>query len=448
MLSGGVWIFFGKGLTVLCTMLSQALLARILDQDEYGSYILAFSIVSVFSIAAQMGLHQTAVRFVAESIGLGRLARARESLGIVYRWALVGGAGTILLLVAGPGAWVINKVRHAPELAAVIGTLAIWAVLISFQVITSESFRGFKDLRFAALFGGAVTGILNVILLSLIFVGWGSTDLATVFRVVVVAASISLMIGLLTLYRGKVIKLPVDRSSIARSEIFAVAMPLWAIVMINNLLAHSDRWILAAFVSKEDLAVYGAAAQMVMLVSQPLILINLLVPPFIAELYAKGEHARLERILRSTAALAGVPALLVLGVFMLFGSSILGVMFGAEYRAGASILAILSVAKVVNVLTGSAGITMAMTGHQNVMMRIALSVSSVSMIATFLVAKPYGPTGVALVVSAGSTMVFLLQWWATHRFTGMWTHPKIPTLHEIKGLLKPGAATRPPDDES
>ena len=436
MLGGGAWVLFGKTVTVLCTLINEALLTRMLGQDGYGLYVIAFSLVSVAAVTAQLGLHQTACRFIAESIGLSRPGRAHETLRLVYRWGVVGAVVVFVLMISGPGALLVRRLWDAPELAASIGALAVWSVLISFQVITSESFRGFKDLRFAALFGGAVTGVLNTTLLLVIYFGWGHTTLGVVLRVIVVSAALSLGAGLLVLYRVHASKLAPDRGSLSTAELFDTAAPLWAIVMVNNLLAHADRWILGAYLTKADVGIYGAAARLVLLVSQPLILINLLVPPYIAELYAKGEKRRLERILRQTAALAGIPAILVLFAFIFFGGPILGTFYPDAYSAGATILAILSIAKVTNVLTGSSGITMAMTGHQHILMRIAVVVSGLSIVVCFFVVRPWGSLGVAIVVSAGSSLVFVLQWLATKKYTGMWTHPSIPSIDQIKKLFK------------
>ena len=436
MLGGGAWVLFGKTVTVLCTLANEALLTRMLGQDGYGLYVIAFSLVSVAAVTAQLGLHQTAVRFIAESIGLSRPGRAHETLRLVYRWGVVGAVGVLVLMISGPGALLVRRVWDAPELAASIGALAVWSVLISFQVITSESFRGFKDLRFAALFGGAVTGVLNTTLLLVIYFGWGHTTLGVVLRVIVVSAALSLGAGLLVLYRVHASKLAPDRGSLSTAELFDTAAPLWAIVMVNNLLAHADRWILGAYLTKADVGIYGASARLVLLVSQPLILINLLVPPYIAELYAKGEKRRLERILRQTAALAGIPAILVLFAFIFFGGPILGTFYPDAYSAGATILAVLSISKVTNVLTGSSGITMAMTGHQHILMRIAVVVSGLSIVVCSFVVRPWGSLGVAIVVSAGSSLVFVLQWLATKKDTGMWTHPSIPSISQIKKLFK------------
>ena len=435
MLTGGVWILFGKSLTVLCTLVTEALLSRILDRDQYGVYVIAFSLLSFASITATLGLHHTVLRFVAEALGIDKPARARAAITKVYRWAFVSCVVTMGLLALGPGAFLARRVWDAPELAGSMGALAVWAVLISFQTITSESFRGFKDLRFAALFGGVVTGLLNVAFLTLIFLGWGHTTIGVVLRVAVIAATLSLGLGTFVLYRTKVRPLPRDPDAITNRELFAVTLPLWVVMFVNNFVLNADRWILGAFAGKEDVAIYGAAARLVLLVSQPLILINLLVPPYIAELYAKGETLRLERILRQTAALAGLPALVVLFLFIFFGGPVLGTVYPAAFAAGAPILAVLSVAKTINVLTGSAGITMAMTGHQNVMMRISVVAGVLSVAGCYFAAQRWGALGVAVAASGGPTLNFLAVWLATKKYTGMWTHPSLPSLGEIRDLI-------------
>ena len=45
-----------------------------------------------------------------------------------------------------------------------MGFIAAWAALQSFQILTSETFRGFHDIRLASIFGGVITGSLSVLL--------------------------------------------------------------------------------------------------------------------------------------------------------------------------------------------------------------------------------------------------------------------------------------------
>jgi O-antigen/teichoic acid export membrane protein len=193
--------------------------------------------------------------------------------------------------------------------------------------------------------------------------------------------------------------------------------------------------VLGAFIPKDKVAVYFGAQQLVVLVSMSLMLVNLVVPPFIADLYARGEKKRLERVLRNTATLAGIPALFALLAFVFFGGPILSIVFTEGFRAGAAVLALLSLGKLVNVLTGSCGVTMSMTGHQTALMGITLFTSACTVTGCMLVVGSCGMIGVASVVCAGTIFENLAMWLGTKYFTGMWTHLGIPRRGDIKALF-------------
>jgi O-antigen/teichoic acid export membrane protein len=253
------------------------------------------------------------------------------------------------------------------------------------------------------------------------------------------AGLISLLLALRIL-RGKLLRL--ERGGALRGdELWPIAVPLWINGVLTQLLTQADIWILTAVVGNEQIAIYGAAAFMVAFVSQPLILVNLVVPPYIADLYARGEPRRLERILRQTATLAGLPALVLLLAFVFFGEPILGLVYPDYIRAGAPVLAFLSVGKLVNVLTGSCGVTMMMTGHQRVLLAITFATGVLTVVGCLVLVGPYGMIGVAGAVSGGTILKNIAMWLETKRRTGMWTHVGIPKPEEVRSLLH-GIRTR------
>ena len=197
-----------------------------------------------------------------------------------------------------------------------------------------------------------------------------------------------------------------------------------------------DLWVIGAYLPKEQTGVYFAAVSLVAFVSQPLLLVNLIVPPFIAELYSQGEKKRLERVLRNTAAVAGLPALLVLGVYILFSGPILAFIFTEPYRAAATVLAILAVGRMANVITGSCGITLLMTGFQTQLMSITLTTGALTLSGVLFAVDRWGMTGVAVAVACGGILQNVAMWLAARYYTGMWTHASLPDPAVVRGLLK------------
>jgi O-antigen/teichoic acid export membrane protein len=278
-----------------------------------------------------------------------------------------------------------------------------------------------------------ITGFVSVLLLLGAWLTRGAASLNHVILITVAAMTISLMIALAILAR-RVLRLE-SGAELRTREVLSISMPLWVSSITAMLLLRVDLWILGAYVPKEELGFYFAAWRLVNLVSMPLMLVVLVVPPFIAELYARGEKKRLERVLRTAATLGGLPAFAVLVAFVFSGGPIMQLVYTAEFRAGATVLAVLSLGKIVNVWTGSCGVTMSMTGYQSPLMGITVVSSIAVVVGCLLVVERYGAIGVASVVSGGLILQNLMQWLAARYFTGMWTHASIPRWREIRTLL-------------
>lgn len=423
----------GKVVTAGSRLAATAMLARLLSQEALGAFGLAFSFATSGAMVAQLGLQQAVVRLVAEAMGSERQGRARTAIRLVFRYCTLGNVLVAGLLLLGGGAFLALRVWESPLLAASMLAIVVWIVVWSYQVLVSETFRGLQDLRSATLFGGVITWALAVLLLGALWVVRGAASFEQIILVIIGSTLVSLAFGGIALQR-RVRSLPAGES-LAPGELGSLAFPLWINVLTASALTQSDLWILGAFIPKEEVAVYFSATQLVALVSMSLMLVNLVVPPFIADLYARGERRRLERILRNTATLAGIPALAVLLAFVFFGGPILGLIYGPAFRAGATVLALLSLGKLVNVFTGSCGVTMSMTGHHKALMTITVLTSAVTVGGCLLVVDSRGMLGVAGVVCAGTILQNLAMWLETHRRTGMWTHLSLPRWREVRSLF-------------
>src|SRR5687767_1482072 len=77
LLSGSTWAFGGKIGATAIGVVTNGLLARMLSPQEFGAYLLAFSIVSVGAVIGSLGLPKTVLRFVAENMVLKQPGRAQ-----------------------------------------------------------------------------------------------------------------------------------------------------------------------------------------------------------------------------------------------------------------------------------------------------------------------------------------------------------------------------------
>ena len=84
-LRGGSWAFAGKIITALTGLSINALLTRLLSPEDMGTYFLLLSLTSFFATLAQLGLTNTILKLVAESIGTNQENKARLAIRLTVR---------------------------------------------------------------------------------------------------------------------------------------------------------------------------------------------------------------------------------------------------------------------------------------------------------------------------------------------------------------------------
>lgn len=429
---------------VVAGLLCNVLLARLLSPQDFGTYLLIVSMVSVGAVTGCLGLNNAAVRFVAESMGLGETGRARRVVGTVMVLGTLGalGVGLAYYLVAGE---LVGRYFGAPALATVAGLIAGWIAVSVLQDLMAETFRGFHDIRLTALFGSLAVGNSSGLLMRALFMasllalwfGRGHADLTTVVLIVLGAGSVSALLSGLVLY-AKTAALaapPGEKRPIVRTgQVLRVSTPLMVSSLTAFVLVQSDLWIIAAFRSPEEVALYGAASRFMVLVTMPLMIVNAVLPPVIAELHARGERARLEATVRPIATLTSVPALLTLAVFAVAGGPILGLLYGGFYAGGGLVLAVLSLGKLAAVLAGSCGLTLQMTGHQTHMMWISILSGAFFVAGAVWAVQAFGTLGVAGMAAVSIALQNLVVVLVVRAKLGIWTHAS-PSLAPIRKLL-------------
>lgn len=400
LLSGGAWVAGARTVTAVCGMLVSILLARMLEPQMLGVYFIVASIGVTGAMLAQFGTHQSVVRLTAGHLAKGESSELRRSLRAVATVALIGSVVVAGGYVVGAGELLAAHVFESPALLATIWLAAGWIVLRQAQVLISQAFRGFHDLRQAAILSGSLTQLLLVSMLAVLWRAEYPIELSGALTTTLVAYGITVVYGGWWLQRRYWRHLEAAKG-LALRPVAKLSAPLFVSSASFMVLGEMHLWVLGAQGEPEQVALYGAAYRLMQLVLIPLSLVNNVIPPTVAQLYTQGRHERLEQVMRASASLAALPALMVLVLLILFAEPVLVALYGEYFGAAAILLAILAVGQGINVLTGSPGVLMAMSDQQQILMRVSLGGGVIGLLLSLTLVGPFGAAGVACGYASG-----------------------------------------------
>lgn len=407
--SGGIWVFGGKMLAFISGIIVNALLSRILTPENMGLYFLTFSLVTFSMMFSLLGMERVIVRIISGALALEQPARARQAVKYVLQFGLLSAIIVALILISGGGQFVSQKIFQSTLISKFIYLPAIWMVIYAMQSLTAESFRGFHDIRFATLFNGPFSSLLIVSALGYIFFTGRSMGIQQVLLIFISAYAVNLCLASFLLQRKTAMLEKSKERLITRSDLMKSSWLLYVTNIFLFFMSSGPLWVLALYSTKEHVAIYGAAARLMVLITTSLQLLKLTILPTIGHLYAKKAYEELEKVLRSSATLAGLPAILGLLLVILASKTILMIVYGQHYTAGYSALLVLSVANIINVFTGTPGALMVMASKEKFLMIFAFTSGTVGLGLCFLLVGSLDYVGIAIGQGSGLAMYNVLM---------------------------------------
>jgi O-antigen/teichoic acid export membrane protein len=432
LLRQGAWVVVGRGLGIGTAMAISVILARVLPPGDVGVFFLLASILSFTSFLAMFGLNAGMIRFVSESLGLGDTQQARTALRLGLRVAGVSIVSVSLVCWLFMGLWG-STLFGIPHAGVLVPLLAVSVIASAALQLCASILRSFHEACLSTLltgqFGGPLSNLMFLALLLIAALIAGPTvttamslNAISMFALLPAAVAIVIRIGRASFRQyGSANTLPVESQPLALSTLLAVCLPLTLTQGLSYLTGQSDIWIAGSLVSHDQVALYGAARRLMLLIGMPMQLVNLTVVATIAELRAQGRLAELQRILRTTATLATLPALFVLVPLLFAPGEIASLVFGAYYRDSGTALRLLALGQLVFTCVGSAELTLMMTGHQK--SALAINVVTSILIATLgtVMTVLFGIVGLAGAWSAVIVLQCSLFCMLARRRVGVWT---------------------------
>src|SRR5438105_5419778 len=373
----------------------------------YGLYTLSLSLVNLIAATFNLGLDDAMVRYVAIYRGKQQPKSLRGLLIFCTTLAgLAGIAGALLLLFFTPSLvtyWITFKQHHVANkdlLNRSIELLQLMAPLIplmTMQVMWFAGLRGFKAFKWRVLTTGILQPSLQIILLVLVLIFFRTKDGITAVAVALfISTMFNTVLNLYFLFRQ------VERVATSEPEHYEVREWLtfasfnFLTTIIDTVLDSIDTILLAAFgVSDVAIGQYGAAIRLGNFIAMPLLSINNVFAPTIAELHSKGELQELESMLKLLTKWLVMFSLPIFLIMVLFSPYLLALP-GPGFVTAWPLLIAFSIGSMINAGTGAVGYMLLMTGYQRLSFLNSLVAVAVNIALGILLTPRYGAMGTAI----------------------------------------------------
>ena len=180
----------------------------------------------------------------------------------------------------------------------------------------------------------------------------------------------------------------------------ATLTPLFGLILLQQGSTWLPQISLGVFCPADEVGVYNAAFRVANLTSLVLVGVNSVVFPRFAALHASQQHDRLKGLAQASTRIMAFACVPFLAVLLLLPGVVLS-LFGAGFAEGALALRIIAVGQVVNVITGSVGGLLNMTGNQSISFRCSLISFLMMTLALVCLIPRFGLIGAALAQAIG-----------------------------------------------
>jgi len=411
------WSFALKAANTGLGFLSAVLLARLLGAGGYGVYAYAYSLAWLLALPAQAGLPGLVTRETARGMAASDPGHVKG----VWRWSgrMVGFISIAVVLVLGP-----LLILWQGGLGSEQGITIAWALplvpLISLGNLRGAALRGLKKIV-AGQLPEFLVRPAEFTLLIILFAYLLGRELSAPAAMALqsTAALAAFLVGAWLLLRSAPDSVRSARPVIAGRAWMLSMLVFAAISGFQVINKEISTLILGTFAAPDQIGIYRVAVQVSTLASFGLQAVNMVVAPRFADLYARGDMHKLQRLATGSARVVLIFNLALTALFLLLGRLFFNLVFGAEFVASFEPLMILLVGQAANSAAGSVGYLLNMTGHERETARGVGAAALLNVGLNLVLVPVWGIHGAAAATAISMVLWNAMLWRAVRRRLGI-----------------------------
>ena len=378
------------------------IIAHLFGAEGLGEYVLAITILRMFTLIAKAGLDTTSIRFIASYASQNKWENIfnfrKKVISILSFTSIL--ASVLMYFLAIPIAELIHTNYRYIQLNA------FFVLPMAFFMVNYESLRGLKRIAEFSFFYRVSQGLFSIITILILYQFFNSEDIpiyAYLISVLIVSvlSFLSFIFWLKKKSEGKEQAVSEVKSY---SNLLKISIPLMFAQSVQFIMSWTDKLMLGSMSTAEEVGIYHTAFKLSMFAAVALMSINSIASPKFAEMFSKNDMIGLEKVVRQSTKMIFWTSIPLVIIFFMFPEFLLG-MFGEEFKVGVTAFIFLSCGKLFSSFSGSVGNILQMTGNQNILAKILLFAAILNIALNLYLIPKYGINGAAL-----ASMICLVVW--------------------------------------
>ena len=390
--------FGGLAIGYLLTLI----IAHLFGADGLGEYILAITILRLFTLLAKVGLDITSIRFIASFASQNKwrsIFSFRKQVLLILSVSSILSSLLMYFLAVPISDLIHTNYRY-------IQLNAFFVLPMAFFMVNYESLRGLKRIAEFSFFYRVSQGLFSIISIIILYQFCKSSEIP-VYAYLISVLIVSILSFFSFTYWLKEISDGEEQAVLevkSYSNLLKMSIPLMFAQSVQFVMSWTDKLMLGSMSTLEDVGIYHTAFKLSMFAAVALMSINSIASPKFAEMFANNDMIGLRKVVRqSTIMIFWTSAPLVI-IFFMFPEFLLG-LFGNEFKIGVTAFILLSCGKLFSSFSGSVGNILQMTGNQNILAKILLCAAILNIVLNLYLIPKYGINGAAL-----ASMISIIVW--------------------------------------
>jgi O-antigen/teichoic acid export membrane protein len=409
--------------------LGQAFLARLMGPDSFGTYSYYLTWVTVAALLAKAGHEWIILKSVPGKV---RSDRPGEIRFLVFRsFKAVGIRAALGACILTLAAFLLGQEEGLTVNVMIAGSFLILCLAMA-------EMRRALALAYGAVWLAetpeniAKSVLLVAVAATLALTGSLSAGAMLWSNLLVTAISSAAAMMIFMYGRGSSVRTS-SSVPIETKDLDDLMRSMWLTNFLNIVLRYGDILLIGALTDFTTTGVYIAATRVAALAAAPIMILDRIIAPQIAEAAEFKDRNKLqssswEYSLLSTASCVGLLILLAI-----WGNDFISILFGDAYQGALIVVWIMLIGHAANALTGPTGVLLSMTGLHRTTVVIASTCAVFYVILLYLLTPEYLAIGAATAFALAHSAKAFMQLFFVYRYLSF--NPTVLRLPRIRTTL-------------